>query len=312
VNTGSGVHVTGGAEGIGLTGNTISYNGQHGLLLDNANCTVTGNFFLQNSWTGAGGTTNTADDINIAHGTFSAVGNMIAGNVIDGAGTSRYGINFSVSTDTAGVAVANRIINSVTAATNTAATDTVWVGTTGVASTPATDLALYLAPSGATGETYPRSLCNNNTAALTTQQSVVSAIPLPGGLPIVNLGVMISGTGFTGVTHGWLALLDSGRVVRAVTADQTSAFGSAFSALPIPISGSYTTPAGGLYYLVACVTATGMGTLSIGVSPGSAPNGTAPILSGTSGGSLTTPPATGTTMAAITSNGAWRFYGYTS
>ena len=124
-NLGTGVHATGGAEGIEVVANTIAYNHNHGLLLDDANCTITGNFFLNNSFSSPG----TYDDINIAHGTFSAAGSIIVGNVIDSAASSRYGINYSVSSDTAGVVVANRILNSVTGQVNTAATDTQFIAT---------------------------------------------------------------------------------------------------------------------------------------------------------------------------------------
>jgi hypothetical protein len=119
-NTGSGVHATGGAEGIEVIGNTIGANGVHGLLLDDANCAVTGNFFLNNSRT----TPNTADDVNITTGTFTAQGNMITGNVMDGANTSRYGINVAVLGDHGCVSIGNRIINEATAAINNVAADT--------------------------------------------------------------------------------------------------------------------------------------------------------------------------------------------
>ncbi|HEY3650457.1 MAG TPA: hypothetical protein VGL33_21015 [Streptosporangiaceae bacterium] len=175
---------------------------------------------------------------------------------------------------------------------------------------PADPLALE--PSGATGATIPRTQCNNYTSVLTSGQSYVSAIPLPGGLAISNLNVLIGSTGFSGVTHGWLALLDGSRVVQAVTADQTSSFGSANNPLSLAASGSYVTTAPGLYYFAVCAVASTMGTIPIGNQPLAGPNSTPPILAGTSGSSLTTPPALGSTMAAITASGTWRFYGYTS
>lgn len=178
--------------------------------------------------------------------------------------------------------------------------------------TPPPPPLLALAPSGATGQTFDRGMCASYTTALVSGQSYVSAIPLPGGLPITNLGVLVGSTGFATVTHGWLALLDSARVVLAVTADQTSSFGSVSTALPLPIAGSYTTAYSGLYYLAVCVVAGTMGVLSIANQPLNVANTTPPILAGTSTGSLTTPPAVSSTMGAITSNGIWRFYGYTS
>jgi hypothetical protein len=116
-NTQSGVHITGGGEGVQFIGNSVEFNGQHGLLLDNANCTIDANFFTGNSVT----TVNTYDEINVAHGTFNAAGNFITGNVIDCASQSRYGINLAHSGDTATVLTANRIIAAATAPTNTLA-----------------------------------------------------------------------------------------------------------------------------------------------------------------------------------------------
>jgi len=174
------------------------------------------------------------------------------------------------------------------------------------------DLSLYLAPSGATGETYPRTNCAAYTAPLTSGTVFMSAIPLPANLVVSNLGVMTGSTAPSGVTHGWLALTDSSRIVRAVTADQTSTFGSGFSALSLPVASTYTTPTAGLYYLAASCAASTMGTLSIGNQPLSGPNGTAPILAGSSSTAQTTPPATGSTLATIAASGTWRFYGYTS
>lgn len=305
-NIQSGVHITGGVEGCQMVANTVSFNKQHGLLLDNANTTVTGNLFASNSFTNTG----VYDEINIAHGTFSAVGNQIVGNIIDCSSSSRYGINFSVSSDTAGVAVANRIIGAVTGAVN-AQPDTYLVATGNLGLNYA-NLSVLLAPSGATGETHPRSSNSQYTAVLTTQQSYVSAIPLLAGLTVSNLGVLIGSTGFTGVNHGWLALLDKNLVVRAVTGDQTSSFGSANTALQLAAGVPYTTTYTGIHYIAMCATASGMGTLALGPAPLNGSVTTPPVLSGTSTGSLTTPPTTGTTLAAITPSGSLRFYGYTA
>jgi hypothetical protein len=124
-NHGTGVYITGGNEGVELIGNTVSFNATHGLLLDDANCTVDGNFFLSNSYAATGGTTGAADEINVAHGTYSAAGNYLTGNVLDCASSSRYGINLATASDTGCVLTANRIINPVTAPTNIVPTDTI-------------------------------------------------------------------------------------------------------------------------------------------------------------------------------------------
>jgi len=174
------------------------------------------------------------------------------------------------------------------------------------------DLSLYLAPSGASGETFPRSQAAAYTSAFTSGQTYVSAIALPANIIVNNLAVMIGNTGFSTVSHGWMAILDSSLTVRAVTADQTGSFGSAYSVLKLAVGASYTTTYGGLYYVMVCVTATTMGNISIGNVPLSAPNGTTPVLAGTSNTSQTTPPSTGTTMNSISPSGSWRFYGFTA
>jgi hypothetical protein len=172
-------------------------------------------------------------------------------------------------------------------------------------------LPLLLAPTGATGETYPRGEAGGYTAVLTSGTPMVSAIPLPAGLPVNNLGTIIGSTGFASVTHGWLALLDSGLVVRAVTADQ-SAFGSANTKLSLPVTGAYVTTTTALYYLVVSVVAGTMGTLPIGTAPLAGSNSTAPILAGTSGTGATAPPALLSTMTALSAAGSQRFYGFTA
>lgn len=124
-----GIHATGGHEGCAAIGNTVAYSAQHGILSDNARTTIDGNYCLSSSYSGAGGTTNTADEINITTGTFNAIENSVFGNVINGASSSRYGINFATAASTQGAAVANQIQGAVTALVNTAAPDTQWLAT---------------------------------------------------------------------------------------------------------------------------------------------------------------------------------------
>jgi hypothetical protein len=193
----------------------------------------------------------------------------------------------------------------------------VW-GTIAAGDLPAgttSDLSLYLAPTGATGETFTRTMGTAYFSSLTSQQTYVSAIPLPSGLLISNLTLQLGNLAFTSVTHGWYALLDSGRVVRAVSADVTSgSWGSVNTPVTLPVSGSaYTTTYGGPYYVAVCINHSGSGEfVAAGASIGGIAT-TAPILSGTSGtANQTTPPSTGTTMGAITNVPTGRFYAYTS
>lgn len=178
---------------------------------------------------------------------------------------------------------------------------------------------LSLAPTGATGETVPRSQATGATSSLATSGTIyLSAIALPQGTVVNNI-TFITGTGTlkTGGTHGWYCLADSGLVVRAATADQIDAstkWGTASTVYTLATN-AYTTTYTGLYYVG----------IMVANSAGSQPNivtgtamaaglGVAPILSGTSTISQTTPPATdgSVTLTAIGADGSKRFYAYTS
>jgi hypothetical protein len=178
---------------------------------------------------------------------------------------------------------------------------------------------LALAPSGATGETFTRTMGTTYLSSLTSEQVYVSAIPLPVGLTVNNISLQLGNAQFTvvDVTHGWYALLDSSRIVRAVSADQTSGNwgpGSANSPVTLSVSASnYATTYAGLYYIALCITFTGSsGEFVAGPASIGGVGGVAPILSGTSSASQTSPPVTGTTMGSITNVPADRFYAYTS
>ena len=121
---------------------------------------------------------------------------------------------------------------------------------------------LALAPSGATGETFPRTMAQAYFSSLTSSVVYMSAIPLPGNLTVNDITMQVGGAAFTlaDVSHGWYALTDSSRIVRAVSADQTSGnWGSTFTAVTLPVTsgGTYTTTYAGLYYVALCITFTG-------------------------------------------------------
>ena len=173
-----------------------------------------------------------------------------------------------------------------------------------------------LAPSGATAQTLDRQLPQGYLSSLTSGTVYASAISLPAGLPVNNLTLQVGNAAFTSVTHGWYALLDSGLVVRAVSADQSGGnWGSTFTPVTLSVSASaYTTTYQGLYYIAFCATFSGSGAF-----PGlSAPVGglmaLAPVLASTSSTGQTTPPSTGTTLAALSGTipANARFYAYTS
>jgi hypothetical protein len=175
--------------------------------------------------------------------------------------------------------------------------------------------SMYLAPTGATSETFPRQFCTAYITTPTSGNLYVSAIPLPKGLIINNLSTIIGSTTASGVTHGWYVLMDNNLVVRAVSADQTSGnWATSYEAVPLSVAGSsYTTTYGGLYYVGFCIVAATMPVFTGWTGALAVPNSIAPILGGFSSSTgLTSPPATGTTMGALTANSAYRFYSYTS
>jgi hypothetical protein len=175
-------------------------------------------------------------------------------------------------------------------------------------------LSLFSAPTGATAETFPRRLAPNASSAPVSGTVSLTAIGLPTGLVINNITMFTNTTAKTGGSHGWYVLLDSGRVVRAVTADQTDAatvWGVASTPYTLATN-VFTTTYTGLYYIGVMVVATQMPTFIAAAAPATGINAAAPFLAATSSTGQTTPPATSTTLAALAGGGGFQFYGYTS
>lgn len=173
--------------------------------------------------------------------------------------------------------------------------------------------SVWTAPAAAQAETFPRILCSS-AQALTSGTLTVTAIALPQYMTLSSIAMSTKGTAKTGGTHGWYVLLDSSRVVRMVTADQTDAatvWGTTNTLYSLATN-SYTTTYTGLYYLGVCVVATGMPNIETAGAGGSAGVvGAAPILCGTSSTGQTTPPSVGATMGAFTASVNTTLYGYT-
>jgi hypothetical protein len=176
---------------------------------------------------------------------------------------------------------------------------------------------LYIAPTGATAETFPRGNTSNILAALSSGILYVRLIPMQIGTVVNNITFITSTTAKTGGTHGWYVLLDSSLVVRAVTADQTDAttvWGTINTYYTLATTAQYTATYSGVYYVGVMVAESGGTMPTFAGAPGilSGVGGAAPILSGTSSVSQTTPPTTGTTMTTVSSSGNYQFYAYTS
>lgn len=175
----------------------------------------------------------------------------------------------------------------------------------------------YLAPSGASYETFPRN--GGGSAASGAPASgrlVLVAIALPVGLSVGRLAFVTASTAANTPTHWWFGLYDSAGVQLATTADQTTTAWAASTVKSLPIATTaagpattYVTTYTGLYYLGFLMTATSPPGLA-SASLGTAVVGAAPILYGNSTASMTTPPAFPFTAAAITVATASMPYAY--
>jgi hypothetical protein len=177
-------------------------------------------------------------------------------------------------------------------------------------------LNVYQLPSGATAENVPRHVCTASSAAGTSGTLYLASIGLPSGLLVSNITLCTGSAAKTGGTHGWYVLLDSGLVVRAVTADQTDAatvWGTINTAYTLPVGTPYTTTYSGLHYIGVMVAETA-GTMPNWAYPNAFNNGLqiAPFPYAISSSGQTTPPALAATMGALTATTNKGFYTYTS
>src|SRR5579871_946970 len=163
---------------------------------------------------------------------------------------------------------------------------------------------LYKEPFIASSTTPPLAVTSyraNGTSTVSpgSGTAMYSSVPLVKGQVISNLSLLSLG-GETGGSHCWVALADTGAVVRAVSADNTGATfwaGNTAKTLSLSTGGPYTVPATGLYLCVFGMTATGMATFVGGnnLGTGEAGWGSGLAACGTAG-SIGAPPSTGTTL----------------
>lgn len=173
-----------------------------------------------------------------------------------------------------------------------------------------------LLPAGATGQTMAdRRLASVGNQTVISGNLNVQAIYLPAGVPVKNITYVTGTTVEVSGAHGWYVLLDSGLVVRAVSADQvaTAFWGTASTPVPLSVAAAgYVTTYTGLYYTGVMVAA---GTPPSFVSSPSAAAGTpaiAPVLTGTSSTGQTVPPALGAQMTALTGTTTGNFFAFTT
>ncbi len=169
----------------------------------------------------------------------------------------------------------------------------------------------WTAPGAVTAETFPR-IYSAGSQALTSGVLAVTGISLPQYLTVSDITMATKGAAANGVTHGWYALLDSGLVVRAVTADQTTGtqWGSLNTAYTYPLATPYTTTYTGLYYVGVNVTAGTAPTMVTASAMAAGLVSVAPVLCGTvSTGYSATPPAVTTTLSGLGGNSNFTLYG---
>ena len=268
--------------------------------------------------------------------TVKCSGLMITAGTRDSPGNPQYGISTATANGNPPnlVDIESGLINAITAAYNDAGASVVFRTGTNVdqytgavyAGSPST-LTSRIAPSlvppvtlpdfapggrlltGCVAATMPVSVCSATTGAPTSGQLNLTSIMLEKGQVITNMLMAVSNTGESGGTHGWYVLLDSSRVVRAVTADQVGAtVWAAFAGVALAFTAPYTVAATGRYLVGVCIVATGMPTFcgreANAISAPGGANGFSPSWVGVSSTGQTTPPAVAATMAALTSPGA--------
>lgn len=162
------------------------------------------------------------------------------------------------------------------------------------------------APTGATAQTFPRQLVTSAAEASASGVLTVTAISIPQDT-VVNTINFVSGTqaGVT-MTHQFAGLYDSSGKQLAISADLGAGAIAASTVIPYPVStiaqgaaSSFTTTYSGLYYVGIMVVASTQPTWQ-GVTGLVTDETIPPILSGTSDGTQTTPPAFPHTIATIT------------
>lgn len=171
----------------------------------------------------------------------------------------------------------------------------------------------WCAPGAVVAETFPR-VFSAGSQVLTSGTLSVVGIPLPQYLTVSTITMAVKATVAATQTHGWFVILDSGLVVRGVTADQTTAgagglFGTANTAYPLNLATPYVTTYTGLYYIGVNQTAGTAPTVVTCTPMASALTALTPVLCGTvSTGYSATPPAVTTALSGLSANNNMTIY----
>jgi hypothetical protein len=168
--------------------------------------------------------------------------------------------------------------------------------------------ALYLAPTGAKAETFPRAATKLENVAVPTSGTLrLGAIALPSGLLVSAIGFVSGAQAMVTGTNQWFTLHNSSRVALAITADDTSTAWGANTAKALNLTTAYRTTYSGLYYLGVMVAAGTAPSLLCLSSHSAGAFFVAPALGGNSTPGQTTPPALPFTADALSSTGALHY-----
>ena len=169
-------------------------------------------------------------------------------------------------------------------------------------------------PVGALAATIPLTSVSSTTLTTVTATIHCSSIIIPSGTPLRNVTVLPSVAGT--VTGFWVAVLDAGLKVMAVSAN-FAAVTTGFWTIPVlPVSTvpAYTSSLTGLHYIALGTVSTvapqiGANPASLSVAAVSGP----PVICGTSATAATiTPPPVGTQLGALTGVATNEFYAHIS
>lgn len=162
----------------------------------------------------------------------------------------------------------------------------------------------------AVGQTVP--LSSVTATALTTVTATVhcSSVVLPQNQPIRNIVTLVTVAGT--VTGFWVALLDAGLIVRAVSANTTTPAAGFFSQSVVTGAAPFTTGYAGLYYVAVGTVSTVAPQLAAQAAlPSVAAASGPPIYCGTSAtAATTTPPIIGAQLGALTGVATNEFYAH--
>lgn len=168
--------------------------------------------------------------------------------------------------------------------------------------------AAAMMPTGAIAETFSRFEVTLGTATLATGALRLTAIYLQQGQVLTSATFVSGGTAAVTPTNQWFALFTAARALARQTTDDLTTAWAASTPKTLNFSSTYTVPASGLYYLGVMVAAATPPSIASATST-AAITGVAPILTGTSTGSLTT---TAPNPAAAITASVSPLYGYVS